>query len=315
MIERWIQDEMEFRGEKYVVHRRFYKCLDTGEQFTSTEQDELWTNELYSQYLLHHGLPFPDEVVDIRSKYGLTLNQITKILGFGVNQYSQYEKGRVPSESNGKLILSMKDSKMALTLLASSKSEFSESEYQECLEKISNANKIAQQDSDSAIVYGGLQRSAANGYAPLSTQRLSEMVNRILKLAGESFATKLNKLMFYCDFLHYRNFGNSISGLAYKALQYGPVPIRYSTVYDNLKGIEAKEILAHGMASIVYSPKLSLEGTSLTENEKDSIDSIIHAFGGMSVTEIVETSHKESVWKEYLGRLIPYSEAFNLSQI
>ena len=35
-------EEHEFRKEKLSVHVRYYVCEDTGEKFTTTEQDELF---------------------------------------------------------------------------------------------------------------------------------------------------------------------------------------------------------------------------------------------------------------------------------
>ena len=52
----------EFRKENYTVHARYYVCEDTGEKFTTTEQDELKFNELYGQYRVRHGIPFPEEI-------------------------------------------------------------------------------------------------------------------------------------------------------------------------------------------------------------------------------------------------------------
>ena len=100
-------EEHEFRKETYSVHVRYYVCEDTGERFTTTEQDELLFNDLYSQYRVRHGIPFPEEIKHIRNHYGLNYSQITRILGFGANQYAQYENGQIPSESNGKMILAI----------------------------------------------------------------------------------------------------------------------------------------------------------------------------------------------------------------
>lgn len=52
----------DFRKEQYTVHVRYYECKDTGEQFTTEEQDEQLCNELYNQYRIRHGIPFPDEI-------------------------------------------------------------------------------------------------------------------------------------------------------------------------------------------------------------------------------------------------------------
>lgn len=58
-------EEVVFRGEKFLVHVRYYVCEDTGEQFTTTEQDTLQFNDLYSQYRIRHGIPFTDDIRNI----------------------------------------------------------------------------------------------------------------------------------------------------------------------------------------------------------------------------------------------------------
>lgn len=122
-------EEQLFRKERYVVKVRYYECIDSGERFTTTEQDEMLFEDLYSQYRRRHGLPFPDEIRDIRQSYGLNHSQITKILGFGTNQYANYENGQVPSISNGKLINAVKNKEVMLDLLEQSKNEFTDKEY------------------------------------------------------------------------------------------------------------------------------------------------------------------------------------------
>ena len=69
----------EFRKEKYSVHVRYYICEDTGERFTTTDQDTLLFNDLYSQYRIRHGIPFPDEIQAVRERYSLTCSCISKI--------------------------------------------------------------------------------------------------------------------------------------------------------------------------------------------------------------------------------------------
>ena len=55
-------EDVEFRGENFRVHVRYFVCEDTGEQFTTTEQDTLQFNDLYSQYRIRHGIPFTEEI-------------------------------------------------------------------------------------------------------------------------------------------------------------------------------------------------------------------------------------------------------------
>ena len=119
----------EFRKEKFPVHVRYYVCEDTGEQFTTTEQDTLQFNDLYAQYRIKHGIPFPDEIRMTRQKYNLNYSQISRILGFGANQYAKYESGEIPSESNGKMIMAVGEKNLMLNLLKNCESTFQPGEY------------------------------------------------------------------------------------------------------------------------------------------------------------------------------------------
>ena len=40
--------KFDFRNETYDVPVRFYKCVESQEEFTSGEQDEEWSSSLYS---------------------------------------------------------------------------------------------------------------------------------------------------------------------------------------------------------------------------------------------------------------------------
>ncbi len=118
-----------FRKEEFTVHVHYYMCKDTGEKFTTEEQDEELCNELYNSYRSRHGIPTPEEIRDIRERYGLSYSQITKIVGFGQNQWRQYENGCIPSESNGRMILAIKSREGMLMMLDACREQFDESTY------------------------------------------------------------------------------------------------------------------------------------------------------------------------------------------
>lgn len=129
-------EEKTFRGEKYTVDVCYYQCEDTGEQFTTTDQDSLWTNELYRQYRERHGIPSPQEIKSLRESYGLSRTQLSRMLGFGINQLKNYEDGQVPSESNGKMLKIVSNPLTMMNLLEISHNEFQASEYDRVKEKI-----------------------------------------------------------------------------------------------------------------------------------------------------------------------------------
>lgn len=304
----------EFRKERYKVHVRYYVCEDTGERFSTTEQDTLLFNDLYSQYRIRHGIPFPDEIRTVRERYSLSYSGISRILGFGTNQYALYEKGQMPSESNGKMIAAIKNKSTMLSMLTDSKDEFSDEEYGRLYRSISEAADMQiQEEKDILIFYRHARRSIFNGFGKPDPQKLTEMVKFFLCRQEKTFPTKLNKEMFYADFYHYKQYGMSISGLTYRAVQFGPVPDRYATIYDNIDSIKKETVLSHDMESTVMSCH-EYDKSVFTPQETETLEKVFNTVNNMSTSEIIKESHKEDAWLNYHNgnKIIPYSEAFTL---
>ena len=305
----------EFRKEKFRVHVRYYVCEDTGEQFTTTEQDTLQFNDLYSQYRIRHGLPFPDEIKEIRTRYGLNYSQISRILGFGANQYAKYESGEVPSESNGKMIAAIKDKNVLSGLLKGCKDTFQPAEYERVLTSITLSGMKENEDSAlHRVIFRDDNRGIFNGYGQKSIGKLFDMVRYIVMKHGEVFPTKLNKLMFYADFSHYRKTCRSISGLQYRALPFGPVPDHYATIYDNVPDLDKRLVEAHDMAGTLLACVANHDCDSLSDSERESIDYVVDRLKSLTVSEIINASHKECGWlqSEASHGHIPYDFAFDL---
>jgi uncharacterized phage-associated protein len=306
-------EEHEFRKEHFSVHVRYYVCEDTGQRFTTTEQDELLFNELYSQYRVNHGIPFPEEIKSIRLHYGLNYQQITKILGFGVNQYAQYEKGQIPSESNGKLLSAIMNQQFMIHLLEDSRTEFTKDEYAKVLQSVTASAYKPENEAQKQLIYRNISRSIYNGFGQLNVSKVTEMVKFFISKEGWIFPTRLNKEMFYADFLHYKLHGQSISGLQYQAIQYGPVPVHYDTIYDNIDGINKKIVLAHDMESTRLSCS-SYDDRVFNEQEHKTLSDVWAKIQPLKTQDLIKLSHNENAWKHYHegNQLIPYSEAFSI---
>lgn len=305
-----------FRKEKYTVHVRYYVCKETGEQFTSEDQDEQLCNELYNQYRIRHGIPFPDEIKKIREHYGLSYTQITKIVGFGQNQWKQYENGSMPSESNGKSIVAIKSREGMLSMLESSRNQFSESTFSKIKKNISCLSDLDNKEASYFYFYGSSERGVNNGYSEMNPDKLQCMVQLIVSKEKKGVPkTKLNKEMYYADFYSYKKYGRSISGLAYRAIQYGPVPEHYETVYDHVQGLTKKNIIAAG-ADFDYDLLFcdSPDTSALSKEDIDIINHVMSVLVDMKRADVVDLSHKESGWinnKDHHD-IIPYDEAYSL---
>ena len=108
-----------FRGEQYEYEHIAWLCEDSGEQFTDDESDTAGFVQVTNQYRAKYGIPYTDEIIAVRQRYGISAAKMSLILGIGVNQYRLYEQGEVPSVSNGRMIRSIMNPKVMLeTMIA-----------------------------------------------------------------------------------------------------------------------------------------------------------------------------------------------------
>lgn len=126
-------------------------------------------------------------------------------------------------------------------------------------------------------------------------------------------STKLNKILFYADFLYYAKHGTSITGQEYMRLDKGPAPRRLVPVRNEM--VEEGELVLRNQAYGPWQQKrpIALRDPDLgafSGEEVAVIDSVIAAFWGRSATEVSEISHRFKGW-EYAGdrETIPYATA------
>lgn len=148
-----------------------------------------------------------------------------------------------------------------------------------------------------------------------------------IQIKGETVYIKisqgmLNKQLFYTDFTHYKNHGVSVTGLSYRAIQYGPVPANYDNIYAYL---EYEQIISsqflklpNGSAREVFVSDADFDKMLFSDEEKNTISAITEKFANISSWDIVELSHQEKAWKELEAskQLIKYQDyAFELTAL
>lgn len=126
-------------------------------------------------------------------------------------------------------------------------------------------------------------------------------------------ATKLNKLLFYADFIAYLKFGQPITGHPYRRLDKGPVPRR---ILPLLKEMQAKgdvAISTHDFHGKTQKRTLALRDADVscfTAPEIALVTSLIDDFWGMNAKQMSEVSHQFRGWKLAAdGEDIPYQVA------
>lgn len=311
-----------FRGEQFEYYHLSWCCEDTGESFTTDESDTAGFVQVTNQYRTKYGIPYTDEIIEVRRRYGISASKMSLILGIGTNQYRLYEQGEVPSVSNGRMIRSIMNPKVMLSMLESSKNLFSNStEYERLRLKINevienNRTKRMIEKYEVSRIFSNV-RGAANGYAATSLDRLKNIMLYILEKCGEVWYTKMNKLLFYIDFVSYREQGTAMTGLTYKAISYGPVPDRWDKVYSEFPEIIQELRPVGEYTGSVLKSNTNADTSLFSDTELKIMDMVCSSMGSYTARALSELSHKEDAWitNKEMHSYIPFDSAFSLVAI
>ncbi len=315
--------EVEFRKESYKYKEFYYTCNECSEDFTTTEIDTVSINQVYNQYREKHDLLFPEELLSLRSFYGLSAVKMSQVLGLGINAYSNYEKGEVPSLSNSNLIKSIKNISFFRSLLDSNKDLFSPNTYRKILLNLERLTELKDKDSSCSCRINLYDRpNKFTGYTMLNSKKIENLILYFLAKCNPDYNDKLkiNKLLFYTDFSNYKINGSSVTGLSYRAIQHGPIPSHYENIFSSV--LEKENLIeanfvesSKGHVYELFTPISKYDLSFFSEIEIEQIDRIIEKFKNMSTWELVELSHKEQAWIDLNGskEIINYQDyAFDL---
>ncbi|WP_171037792.1 Panacea domain-containing protein [Dyadobacter luticola] len=142
--------------------------------------------------------------------------------------------------------------------------------------------------------------SKFNGYRRPDLERISNMISFFDSKVKGLYKTKLNKLLFYADFMAYSRTGFAISGISYRAIQFGPVPSQYQKMYiklcDDAKLTVEQVEVGNGNYGELITSKDHFNDALFTKSEIDVLQSVCDTYGKMLTTELVEASHLEKGW-------------------
>lgn len=213
---------------------------------------------------------------------------------------------KVPNESNSRAILAIRNKSVFIDFLDVAKSSIGDKAYSKIRGRV-----------ESLPPYVRLtQPTKYTGYVSYSEDIVSEIIKFFSSKLNGVFVTKMNKLLFYADFLKYKREGFGMTGLEYRAITHGPVPEGYGEIYSKAKGVDMEEyIYPNGTSGIllcaVEDPDLSV----FSDTEMNILEELCIRFGNYSAGEISAQSHKEKGWIECNAEreLIPYSYAFDIA--
>ena len=113
--------------------------------------------------------------------------------------------------------------------------------------------------------------------------------------------TKLNKLLYYLDFISFRDTAKTVSADVYVHQEYGPVPAHMDQILTGLKtkgAIETESMPYKDGEMIRFQIKDpdSLNESVFSKGQKILLKEICDEFGSWSTDKIVTQTHLEAPW-------------------
>jgi uncharacterized phage-associated protein len=140
----------------------------------------------------------------------------------------------------------------------------------------------------------------------------------------EPFTSMLNKLLFYADFQSFKLSGQSMSGARYRAIERGPVPNNFHSIFDYMANnnsiIIDHMVFPNGYEGeqFLVSAERQFNQDLFSDAELDVLEKVAAHFRDTSTTDIIAYSHREKAWTENEKdkSMISYKDyAFELSGI
>lgn len=316
--------EQNFFKEVHVEYpARYFYCGQTDEYYT----DEIMLRKndisMKNAYRRRTGLLTSDEISTIRTKYGgISQSDLCHLLGWGEKTITRYEGYQVQDSAHDTILRKLEnDPEWFLSLLEAAKGSFSNGAYVKYCEA---ASSLFEKEQDAYLRKSILAKYARfreypeyNGNARISLDRVVDVVRYFSNAAQmiNLYKVKLMKLLWYSDALSYKRRSHAITGLVYRALPMGAVPIAHDSIIE-LHGIEYEEIDMGDGSGYRFKGSKDKEYRHLSKEDIVILDEIIRVFGKSSKDFIVETMHRERAYIETAPKdiiLFQYAEYLSIS--
>lgn len=312
------RETLPVMGEPVVYDAEVYRCTICKCEFATTEMEEENFQKAYNLYRDKHHLLRTEKIKEIRHKYGLSQKEFSRFLGWGEITIHRYESGSLQDTVHNETLVLVENPHNALKILELNRNSLTsnliqriESRIRELLAEEKNALLLPLIEKK----YAGV--SLETGYKVFDIEKIENLIIYIALKCGGVLKTKLNKLLWYMDFKHFKEHTVGITGAKYLHLPLGPVPMDYELLTLKLQDedrLEAQEIMKGEYTGENYIAKEEADISLFNKKELETIDLVIKKLAHLGSGKIKDMSHKEDAYKMTAHKqVIPYSFAKNLS--
>jgi len=316
------------RGKNIAVALEVEVCAGCGETLSEESDDQKILDQVNAAYREQAHLLTPAQIKSIRERYALSQKSLAALLGMSEATINRYEQGKLQDPSHDAVLRACENPDFIRDRLALNGHLLSEWQRKRVQETLTSAGRPDPDTCFGRVIPAGVdgwlpmpdEATLRTGFRRFDFRRYAAAVVFFCKKLGAFPQIKLNKLLFYADFLNYKVSTVSLTGAAYRKIQYGPVPADY----DQLRSMmEEKQIVCveerdygndvTGLV-ILSGPGADDVECPLTGSERAVLDCVAEEFRQATAREISERSHRELAYSEAQDRqLISYEKAMHLS--
>jgi len=311
--------EFDVRGETLHFQVPVTVCPSCG---TTEVEDGLDPAEMaFTEYRKRKELLTPQQIREMRERYRLSQRSFAALLGMSESTINRYEGGGLQNEAHDQAIRACENPVVMRDLLARRGNRLSEWQR-----KRVEAALAGEPGPRRSTTLRGLrasvpkERSPETGYREFDYRRYVAVVVWLCRQLPLVTATSLNKLLFYVDFLCFKSEAVSLTGVAYRRVEHGPVPAPYGDLQQRmeLQGyVDVREVQYHnGRTGMEFrpGPRADELDVRFSPRELKVLEAVASEFKGLTPGQMRDRSHEESAWRDTEDRtLISYAKARELS--
>jgi len=266
---------------------------------------------VYKEYRDKHNLLSPMKIKAIRSKYG-SGRTVATLLGWSQATMVRYENGAIPDVAHHEQLLHLKNDPSYIRTLLQQRGDKLKAQERYRLQALIETAPDEERDPDPvSLLMMMFKKYYDKGITSidLDFEKMAALVQIFANLNNNLVKTKLQKLLFYADFLSTKRYGKPISGLVYIHNHYGPVPVHHDLIQWALitnGDIDVKPFDGPYEGEVIIAnqePDLSL----FSEEELEVIHDVASFFHDYTAAKISEFSHEEKAYIETsLKEIIPF---------
>lgn len=293
------RETFEVRGEPVEVDVEFQKCSACGEEFENTRGVDALALA-YSKFRQHHDMLQPDDIKRWRKNYGLTQKQANDLLGWGGATLSRYENGALQAEAHENLLRLAMEPHNLLQLIEKTPKALTDEKRNRLINELRAEEKEAKTFQFLFNeIFGGYDPDEFSGYQSFSLEKVFNAILFFCRGGEGQFKTKLNKLLFYSDFKHFKDYTVSITGVNYVHLPHGPIPDNYEFYYADLfseKKLTQQEVIIGDYVGETYVALAEPDLSIFSDSEIKILSEVKEYFKDYSATKIRNFSHSEKAY-------------------